>query len=226
MCIRDRLGANGRFFYRRRYENTARKACNLAEFCRRWWKETKELPDVPFVRISEEDADGDGILDRNDPSLFTPTAPVIWSVAAPSPEQDGLPDGFSRDEQGVRYFNFTGLGSPSMDGFQNDFGLPFDNAKGYGWDRDISENNRRRNVYAEAQRDTFLLTRNAAHWECVVPNGRWLVTLCAGDAGHDQTGHRVTIEGEAAIQDEPTPAGQFIERTMICLLYTSPSPRD
>ena len=33
---RRRLGANGRFFYRRRYENTARKAGNLAEFCRRW----------------------------------------------------------------------------------------------------------------------------------------------------------------------------------------------
>ena len=33
---RRRLAANGRFFYRRRYENTARKAGNLAEFCRRW----------------------------------------------------------------------------------------------------------------------------------------------------------------------------------------------
>ncbi|MBX9607738.1 MAG: glucans biosynthesis glucosyltransferase MdoH [Gammaproteobacteria bacterium] len=33
---RRRLGATGRFFYRRRYENSARKAGNLAEFCRRW----------------------------------------------------------------------------------------------------------------------------------------------------------------------------------------------
>lgn len=33
---RRRLAANGRFFYRRRYENVARKAGNLAEFCRRW----------------------------------------------------------------------------------------------------------------------------------------------------------------------------------------------
>lgn len=33
---RQRLGATGRLFYRRRFENTARKAGNLAEFCQRW----------------------------------------------------------------------------------------------------------------------------------------------------------------------------------------------
>ena len=65
---------------------------------------------------------------------------------------------------------------------QKDFGLPVDRAKGYGWDHDIRADNRRRNVYAEAQRDTFLFTRSAAHWECVVPSGRWSVTICAGDS--------------------------------------------
>jgi membrane glycosyltransferase len=33
---RRRLGATGRFFYRRRFENTGRKAGNIAEFCKRW----------------------------------------------------------------------------------------------------------------------------------------------------------------------------------------------
>jgi len=33
---RQRLGATGRLFYRRRFDNTARKAGNLAEFCQRW----------------------------------------------------------------------------------------------------------------------------------------------------------------------------------------------
>jgi len=33
---RRRLGASGRLFYRRRFDNTGRKAGNLAEFCRRW----------------------------------------------------------------------------------------------------------------------------------------------------------------------------------------------
>lgn len=33
---RRKLGATGRFFYRRRFDNYARKAGNIAEFCRRW----------------------------------------------------------------------------------------------------------------------------------------------------------------------------------------------
>ncbi len=184
------------------------------EFCRRWWEQVKSIPDVPFVRASKDDADEDGIPDHDDPSLFTPGDPIVWSVAGPSPDQDGLPDNFARNEEGVRYFNFTGTGSKQLAGFASDFGLPFDNERGYGWDRDLSANNRRRNVYAEAQRDTFLFTRDAARWECVVANGRWLVTICAGDSGHDQTGHRIAFEGKTAIEDEPTPAGLFIERTV------------
>ena len=35
-ATRRRLGATGRLFYRRRFDNTARKAGNLAEFCQRW----------------------------------------------------------------------------------------------------------------------------------------------------------------------------------------------
>lgn len=185
------------------------------DFCRRLWDLIQERPDMPFVRASEEDADGDGIPDRDDPSLFTAADPIRWSVAAPAPEEDGLPNDFSPDEESVKYFNFTGQGSKSIAGFENDFGLPFDIAKGHGWDHDIREDNRRRNVYAEAQRDTFLFTRSAARWECVVPNGRWSVTICVGDSGHDQLGHRVSIEEEEVIRDEPTPAGRFIERTVI-----------
>ncbi|MBI2481668.1 MAG: FAD-dependent oxidoreductase, partial [Planctomycetia bacterium] len=129
------------------------------EFCRRWWAQLKQLPDIPFHRSSLEDADADGIPDRDDPSLFTSADPLVWSVAAPAPDQDGLPDNFSLNAAGVRYFNFTGQGSKSIEGFENDFGLPFDNAKGYGWEHDISADNRRRDVYSETQRDTFLFTR-------------------------------------------------------------------
>ena len=34
--LRRRLGATGRLFYRRRFENTARKSGNIADFCERW----------------------------------------------------------------------------------------------------------------------------------------------------------------------------------------------
>ncbi len=35
-ACRRRLGATGRLFYRRRFENTGRKAGNIADFCERW----------------------------------------------------------------------------------------------------------------------------------------------------------------------------------------------
>lgn len=35
-AARRRLGATGRLFYRRRFENTARKSGNIADFCERW----------------------------------------------------------------------------------------------------------------------------------------------------------------------------------------------
>ena len=184
------------------------------EFCRQWWQQIESLPDIPFVRANINDADEDGIPDRDDPIPFTPAEPIVWRVAAPAREEDGLPDNFAVDEKNVRYFNFTGQGSGSVKGFRNEYGLPFTDATGFGWDKDISSNHRRRSVYPEAQRDTFLFTRDAARWECVVTNDHWSVTICAGDSGHDQTGHRVTVEGVEVILDEPTAAGRFIERTV------------
>ncbi|MCB9940735.1 MAG: FAD-dependent oxidoreductase [Planctomycetaceae bacterium] len=193
---------------------TSNSEATRGEFCRELWEQIEELPDVPFVRLSPEDADGDGVLDINDPSLFTKGEPILWRVAPPSPEQDGLPRDFSPDKGAIRYFNFTGKGSSPVEGFESDYGLPFDTTTGRGWDRDLSANNRRRNVYPETYRDTFLFTRDEARWECAVSNGRWRVAICCGDAGHEQTGHRVTCEGQIVVDGEPTSAGQFIERTV------------
>ncbi len=36
------------------------------EFAARWWQAVRELPDAPYVRHSETDADGDGIKDADD----------------------------------------------------------------------------------------------------------------------------------------------------------------
>jgi len=42
-----------------------------AEFARQWWAKIKHLPQAPHLRASDNDADGDGVNDADDPLLFT-----------------------------------------------------------------------------------------------------------------------------------------------------------
>lgn len=189
------------------------------EFCSVWWRAVGELPLVPFRRRILNDADKDGIKDSDDPVPFTPADAVAWKVerrpvTPPSPEQDGLPDAVTISaSKPVRQFNFCGRGSKAAKGYEQDNGQPFDAKRGYGWTQDISRNNRRRSVYPETIRDTFLFTRDFAKWECMIPNGKWLVTVCNGDSGHEQTGHQVSFEGKVAVTSVPTAAGHFAETT-------------
>ena len=193
------------------------------EFCIAWWNAVKDLPLVPYQRLSHTDADNDGIPDRDDPIPFTPAEPVVWEierppVVPPRADQDGLPDEFAdpnlANNSAIRRFNFTGKGSKAVPGYQNDTGLPFETNRGFGWTQEISKNNRRRSFYPEEIRDTFLFTRDIANWECQVPNGKWLVTVCNGDSGHEQTGHQVSFEGKVAVNNVPTAAGHFAETTV------------
>ncbi len=189
------------------------------EFCTVWWDAVRELPLTPFRRLILHDADNDGIRDRDDPIPFTPADSVVWKVerrpvTPPSANQDGLPDSVATSaSKSVRQFNFCGRDTKSPKNYEPDNGLAFDAKRGFGWTQDISSNNRRRSVYPESIRDTFLFTRDFAKWECQLPNGRWLITVCNGDSGHEQTGHHVSFEGKVAVKNVPTAAGHFAETT-------------
>jgi len=177
------------------------------EFCRLWWAAIAALPDAPFQRLNDSDADQDGIPDADDPLPFTPGR-TSWAAFRLRPEEDGLPEPMP----GARQFNFTGPGAP-VEGWLADEGHPFDTARGYGWTRDISANHRRRGRVPEAVRDTFLFTRSHDVWELVVPNGRYGVTICVGDSGHEQVGQNAMIEGKTLFRELTTHSGRFGEQT-------------
>lgn len=61
------------------------------EFARRWWKalQAAELELVPFPAKQPDDADGDGIPDRDDALLFTPNEPIMWKEDWRKPEGTG-----------------------------------------------------------------------------------------------------------------------------------------
>ncbi len=177
------------------------------------WRLHREAVVPRWSRHSGSDADGDGIPDRDDALLFTPNEPITWELGSEklTPETDGLvTDG--GDGNSLR-FDFAGAGVPKTEGFRRDVGAPFAVERGYGWTRDLTANHRRRDAVPEAYRDSFLFTRGHDTWECVVENGRYEITVCVGDSGHEQVNQNVAVEGRQVVENETTGAGRFFEKT-------------
>lgn len=174
------------------------------------WKhiKSKKLPNPD--RQQSNDADGDLIIDTEDP-LPWKTGSTSWDGWLPPPDQDGLPDEELLNDTSVTSINFAKAGT-TVARFQLDHGAPFDTQRQQGWSRDISHNQRTRHRYPEVVRDTFLFTRSHDVWEKSLPNGTYRVTLCCGDAAHEQFGQNVTVEGLPIIEDATTPAGSYLEK--------------
>ena len=191
------------------WQNT--KGMTRGEFARLWWDKIKHLPDVKWQRKNDTDADGDGVLDVDD---ALPLDPNNSSLPEPKPKPftfdldgDGKADTFAT--AGGRAINFTGKGSAAVTNFDNDNGIVFNDNCGFGWSRDISVSNRRRNKHRHAAFDTFIFTRKTDRWECAVSNGRYRVVVCVGDSGHDQPVQNVAVEGEFIIRNITTHINEF-----------------
>ncbi|MAG93418.1 MAG: hypothetical protein CMJ48_06685 [Planctomycetaceae bacterium] len=182
------------------------------EFCRQWWQTIRDLPHREFVRATPTDADADGIPDRDDPLPFTAGKAVRFELSKPPPDRDGIPPATTDDS--ARTFNFCGAKTEQTPGFTNDHGRPFDAARGFGWSRDVSANHRRRNALKGVPRDTFLFTRTSDRWECEVANGRYRITVCVGDSGHEQLQQAVSVEETVLIDKIATATGTFAEASV------------
>ncbi len=160
------------------------------------------------------DTDGDGIPDRDDALLFTANEPIVWAItkAELTPHSDGEPDKALRSGN-ARFFNFCGSGVTLAKGGEADHGRQFDAKRGFGWLNDLSKNNRKRNEL-KGPRDSFIFTRQRDTWECAVKNGRYRVTICVGDSGHEQSDQWVKIEGKVALDEVTTADGQFAEKSV------------
>ncbi|MDP6358730.1 MAG: FAD-dependent oxidoreductase, partial [Planctomycetota bacterium] len=175
------------------------------------WNHIKNQPLPRLIHKAENDADGDGIENANDPLPFTPGL-SSWIL---DPNHDGLPAVLPPFAKGVRAFNFTSAKGPKRQGFVNDSGQSFDDQSGSGWRSDLSRNTRLRNFDNEPLRDGFVFTRKQDVWECKVENGRWKVYACFGDAEHPQPGQQLSIESKVIAKKIDTSAGQFHEVTTV-----------
>ncbi|MFV0444326.1 MAG: FAD-dependent oxidoreductase [Planctomycetaceae bacterium] len=183
------------------------------DIARQWWEQLRERPLRAWPRQSAEDADGDGIVDPEDPLPFE-AGTTSWLTFGPLPEEDGLPEQDLLQSASARRYHFTGSGAPPTPGFVRDLGEIFDRDRGSGWTRDLTSEFRRRHALPEDLRDSFRFTRSRDVWELVLPEGRYRVTACIGDSRHEQLGQNVTIEGQALLQSRSTAAGRFCEATV------------
>lgn len=191
------------------------KRLTRGEFCTNLWKVLQHSKPINWQRSGEDDADGDGIPDIDDPTLFTTGPPVEWKIEPPSPSEDGLPELSTVQAADAVRVNFTTPDSPPTKKWEYDTGKQFDESRGFGW-RDNAENsNRRRRALPENIRDTFVFTRSANIWEYAVDNGRYKVSVCLGDARHNQQGQQLDIEGHSVVDDQSSAAGRFIEVSRI-----------
>jgi hypothetical protein len=181
------------------------------EFARRWWKSIKTLPDVPYTRVAQDDADADGILDKDDALLFSKST-SSWPEYKPRTDKDGNPDPLAAGTV-VKQFNFTGASAPGVEGYYQDSGAVFNEERGYGWKESLLGSTRIRGRMPEPWRDGFVFTRSHAVWECNLPNGTYSVTVCIGDSGHSQQGQNVSLEGKYVLEDVYTTTGEFVETT-------------
>lgn len=192
--------------------STPDDASTRGDLCRKWWDvlQSSDLRPGPFPPAAE-DTDGDGIPDRDDALVFTSNDPIEWAVyeVELTPETDGLwpEDRLPRERR--FHFSTRDIGEDEWDA-----GAAWDDDRGFGWDRDLGRQVRKRRVYPEEIRDSFRFTRTRDTWELAVAPGReYEVIVCIGDAGHDQPGQCVVVEGETWFSEETTLAGAFLERS-------------
>jgi hypothetical protein len=139
---------------------------------------------------------------------------TVFGIELPpdSGEDEVFPDIFG--------ISFQPATSPVPANYVSDLGLPFDEGESYGWLTTMTM--RSRGVVPGNVHDSFVDVQNnetPGVWEIALANGSYRVSLVCGDPITTAT-HRVAIEGQIVIHDEPTIATQYIERSDIPVLVT------
>ncbi len=182
------------------------------EFVTQWWDVVQNASWKPYQRLSQHDADGDGVADRDDALPFD-SSNVSFPVPSLSADSDGVPSEITSEDNVIQQFNFAGTNTPPVVGFVQDTGEQFADDRGFGWQRSVIANNRWRHKTATLA-DTYLFTRTRDVWEFAVPDGNYIVELSVGDSAYTQIGQNVTVEGVSAIRNRTTQVGRFAEATV------------
>jgi N-acetylneuraminic acid mutarotase len=110
--------------------------------------------------------------------------------------------------------NFQPDGAKRPAGYVSDFGRVFGrrgNGMEYGWSLDTSATARDGNLDADQRRDTTVAMPAASTWEVALPNGKYVIRACAGDASVASGSYVLSAESIKLFSGAPDAATRFIE---------------
>ncbi len=114
------------------------------------------------------------------------------------------------------HINFQAVGVSVPNGFIGDYGDLFRLKEGckypFGWSRDHRNLVRNRSMEPDFLKDSLCHFHAGARWEIKLPNGKYLVTVCVGDASFSST-YTLNAENVNYWKETNIPAGQFLTET-------------
>ena len=110
--------------------------------------------------------------------------------------------------------NFQPAGATLVTGYKVDDGSQFNSTRKYGWDSNRIDYSRSRGVQSDKRLDSFVFVDagQTGTWRYTIANGKYLLTLAAGDAVWSQGPHLIKVEGVIVISG-PTNPNMFITKT-------------
>jgi len=167
-------------------------------------------PDGYIVQYSWNFGDGEKAAGRMVDHTFQ--APGVYQVIASVTDNEGA---LAEKEIAITVngsyepheiaINFQPPDSPVPDGYLKDSGLSFDETRGYGWvNRSLpvgSTRDRNSSLSPDQAYDTLIRTGPSDVWELAVPNGRYAVEVCMGDATWPEGVQNVQVEGLPVVVD-------------------------
>ncbi len=112
--------------------------------------------------------------------------------------------------------NFQDPGSPTPNGFIGDSGDLFGLKEGckypFGWSRDHRDLVRNRMTESDFLKDSVCHFHAGSRWEIEIPNGKYLVTVCIGDALFSSI-YTLNVENVTYWHATGLSAGQFLTET-------------
>lgn len=115
--------------------------------------------------------------------------------------------------------NFQPANVPVPSGYAVDYGLTYGtraNGQTYGWNTSNTANTRDRNATSDQKVDTLNHTQVGGdrRWEIGVPNGKYTVTVAAGDPSYFDSRYRLNVEGVLAIDRQASTSARLFTGTV------------